>query len=104
MTTTTAGPATQGTQAHVMRDEHVVSAAGRPIVRGTHDACFEFAMRYDESCSIMSAPEHARTWPETALVPYAPDLEWLRLVGTLPAPRSWADGSHTPGIRHLAQA
>lgn len=100
MTTTTAGPATQGTQAPERTPEHVVSAAGAPLARGTWEDCFHYATVHitRHGCTIMSALEHARTWPETALVPYAPDAEWLAFAAAATGMRSWADGRNTPGI------
>lgn len=84
--------------------EYVVSSAGMPIVRGTHEACVEFALRYDESCSIASALSHADVWPECALTPYAASLGFLQALAERPLTRSHADGRNTPGIRQLARA
>lgn len=89
MTTTATGP-TAGACAHTITREHVVSAAGRVLFRGTHQACFDFAVAHDASCTISTAPEHARTWPECAAVPYEADPLFLRIVTEGGFARSWA--------------
>lgn len=96
MTTATASRPTPTTHTH----EHVVSVAGAPVARGTLAACQDFAANHMRvSCTVMPAPEHAHVWPEAAVIPYAPDREWLEWVAAGTSMRTWADPTHVPGIR-----